>query len=172
MSLESSSRTTSKNNDNATKKINESINKIVDKNKSHKISIFTKGEEIKSRKNKDKQKSDKANKKRNVDSLSDSDDCDDINDYDSVQMILSFQDIIRNIPNTAVKTPDSNLKKTHTEWRWRFFDLKGRKLVEISKLQPNEERTYMDNTGKWIKYNLKGNWDQFLVDTRYCYIKN
>ena len=103
-------------------------------------------------------------KKHNVDSLTDSDDNDDS------QVILSYQDIIKNIPKEAINQPNLILQKTHTEWRWRFFDLKGRKLVEISKLEPNKDRTYMDNTGKWVKYTLVGGWDQFLIESKYCYI--
>lgn len=107
----------------------------------------------------------KPEKKHNVDSLTDSD------DNDESQVILSHQDIIKNIPKGAINQPNPILQKTHTEWRWRFFDLEGRKLVEISKLDPKKGRTYMDNTGKWIKYTLVENeWDKFLVESKYCYI--
>ena len=64
-----------------------------------------------------------------------------------------------------------DLQKTHTEWRWRFFDIKGRKLIEISKQNPNENRIYMDNMGKWISFTLDNSWDQYVVDIKYCYVK-
>jgi hypothetical protein len=108
----------------------------------------------------------KTEKPHNVDSLTDSDDNDDS------QVILSYQDIIKNIPKEATSQPNHILQKTHTEWRWRFFDLKGRKLVEISKIDPMKDRTYMDNTGKWIKYTLVDEWDEYVVESKYCYILN
>jgi hypothetical protein len=163
-------------------KCNKSIKQIVDQNKSQHISIFVKRETEKKKKKKPyenknecRQTTDNNKKKKNeIDSLSDSDDCGIIDGYEN-QMILSLQDIINSIPSNSVKGPNSNLQKTHTEWRWRFFDIKGRKLIEISKLPPSSpdtQRIYMDNTGNWVKYTLKGNWNQFLIDTRYCYIPN
>lgn len=117
--------------------------------------------------NKQKNKA-SSTKKYDIDSLSDSDE-----DYDDEScMILSLQDIIKSIPATATKIPSTDLQKTHTEWRWRFFDLKGRKLIEISKMIPKSKRIYMDNKGKWTEYTLKKEWDKFLVDTRYCYVEN
>lgn len=147
-------------------KFDKSIKQIVDQNKQH-ISIFTKRDT-----NNKKNIKIKKNNKNEIDSLSDSE---NVIENDLSQMILSLQDIIKSIPQNSVKKPDINLQKTHTEWRWRFFNLKERKLIEISKLSPSfteTERLYMDNTGKWIKYNLKGNWNQFLTETRYCYVKD
>lgn len=85
------------------------------------------------------------------------------------EMTLSLNDIIKAIPENATKHPLEHLQKDHTEWRWRFFDLKGRKLIEISKKSPNCDRIYVDNTGGWTQCELKGNWDKYLTDTRYCY---
>jgi hypothetical protein len=105
-----------------------------------------------------------------IDSLSDPEN-QDTNEQESGQMILALNDILATIPGEAESHPDPKLQKTHTEWRWRFFDLKGRKLIEISQKKPNSNRLYVDNTGKWINFELRGNWDQFLVDTKYCYIE-
>lgn len=111
-----------------------------------------------------------------IDSLSDSDD--EQNDDDRYvdgenesYMVLSLQDIITSIPQNAISLPSDELQKTHTEWRWRFFDLLGRKLIEISKMPKNRNRVYMDNKGQWTEYTLKKEWDKYLVDTRYCYVQ-
>lgn len=103
-------------------------------------------------------------KNNEIDSLSDTD-----NEETYEHMVLSYGDIIKTIPSTATKQPNPDLQKTHTEWRWRFFNLKGRKLVEITKKSPSSDRIYMDDTGRWVTFDLKGNWEQFLVDSRYYY---
>jgi hypothetical protein len=109
-----------------------------------------------------------------IDSVSDNnveDDNEEMDDNytDTDQMILYIDDIKNSIPPDAVDTPNAKLQKTHTEIRWRFFNLKGRKLIEISKKKHNGERIYVDNTGKWINYELKGNWNQFLIGSKYYY---
>lgn len=113
-----------------------------------------------------------SSKRYQIDSLSDSDEEEqEVDDEDGSYMVLSLQDIIKSIPQNANKTPSTELQKTHTEWRWRFFDLRGRKLIEISKMAPGTNRVYMDNRGKWTEYSLKKEWDKFIVDTRYCYVQ-
>jgi len=109
----------------------------------------------------------------------------DTNDTTIVEeqhMVLSLQDILESIPKNASSEPSPcilgggaatpDMDKTHTEWRWRFFNLNGRKLVEISKLSPGEDRIYMDNTGNWSTYSLKKDWDQYITETKYCYVKD
>jgi hypothetical protein len=114
-----------------------------------------------------------------IDSISDNntqDDDEEIYDYgvgaavdDTEQMVLYIDDIKSSIPVDAVNVPNEKLEKTHTEVRWRFFDLKGRKLIEISKKSPDKKRVYVDNTGKWVDYELKGNWNKFLIGSKYYY---
>lgn len=99
---------------------------------------------------------------------------DDDNDSTKAEssISLSLDDIIKSIPPNATIHPNEHLRSTHTEWRWRFFEMKERKLVEISKKTPDSDRIYMNNTGKWISnFELEGNWDKFLTDTRYFYGK-
>jgi hypothetical protein len=130
-------------------------------------SIFAKKEIIKNNK--------KENiKENNKYSLSDNNtESDNINESNTVAqyMILSLNEILDTIPKTASNKFLPHLHKTHTEWRWRFFDIKGRKLIEISKQNPNENRIYMDNMGKWISFTLDNSWDQYVVDVKYCYVK-
>lgn len=106
------------------------------------------------------------NEKRIIDSLSDTD---EQTEQRGEEMILSIKDISQSIPMTSYSSPNPELQKTHTEHRWRFFDLKGRKLIEISRQSPGRDRIFVDNKGNWINFELKGNWDQFLIDTRYYY---
>jgi hypothetical protein len=109
----------------------------------------------------------------NIDSLSDSNGTDDeeIINEDQSHIVLSLQDILNSIPESATRTPSFELQQTHTEWRWRFFDLRERKLIEISKMEPKLKRIYMDNQGKWTEYTLKKEWDNFMVDIRFCYVQ-
>ena len=113
----------------------------------------------------------KSTEKYDIDSLSDS--CEDHDDEENNEscMVLSIQDIMKSIPPSATKSPSQHMQQTHTEWRWRFFDLRGRKLIEISMMHPKSKRVYMNNTGSWTEYTLGKEWDEFLVDTRYCYVE-
>jgi len=109
-----------------------------------------------------------------IDSISNvvvSEDCEDQMIRTEQYIVLQYEEILRTIPSNAQRQPDKELQKTHTEWRWRFFDLKGRKLIEISQKKPNHERMYVDTSGNWVAYNLRGNWDQFLEKSIYVYIE-
>ena len=116
----------------------------------------------------------KKNIKTQIDSVSDDDTHNDVcieqRSHDQCEMILDINDIMKTIPNNAINKPDCELGKTNTEWRWRFFNVKGRKLIEISKKNPNHERMYVNNTGSWINYNdISNKWDKFLVRVAYHY---
>lgn len=108
-------------------------------------------------------------KKNNIKNLSDDEDTEQSNSKTS--LVLSLQDILESIPKDAFSTPSEKLLSSHTEWRWRFINLNGRKLVEMSKKSPNEDRQYMDNNGKWCTYNLKKEWDQYVVESKYYYAR-
>ena len=86
------------------------------------------------------------------------------------QIVLYMDNIKKTIPADAKKTPDANLMKTHIEWRWRFFDINGRKMVEISQKNPGQDRKCIDNTGKWINFELEEDWNKFLIDSKYYYV--
>lgn len=117
-----------------------------------------------------KTKSEK-NIKNQIESVSDSEPYNNQpQQQDQCEMILDINDIMKTIPENALISSNNELGKTHTEWRWRFFNLKGRKLIEISKKNPNEDRMYVDNTGTWVHYNGTNQWDKFLVKTMYHYV--
>lgn len=88
-----------------------------------------------------------------------------------VEMALSYAEIIKAIPQDATKIPQEKYQQSHTEWRWRFFNFKNRKLVEISYKHPGKDRVYVNNKGQWINYIVSEKWDQFLTDTKYYYVK-
>jgi hypothetical protein len=152
---------------------------------SNKKSVFSSKYHIKLNHNNDSQTNEHKNTKINtmiIDSLSDSDnDNDNNNDNDSYyenkndqnNKVLNLADILNVIPADHSKEPNNELQKTHIEHRWRFFNINGRKIIEISKKKPNEQRLYVDNTnGEWITHNeLDIEWNNFLVDVKYCYVK-
>lgn len=83
--------------------------------------------------------------------------------------ILNYNDIVSNIPKSA-----STQKRDHAdciEWRWRFFDIAGRKMIEISYTVPDGRRIYTDYTGQIIQYDLDPKWDAYVTQTLYAYAK-
>lgn len=91
------------------------------------------------------------------------------------RIILSYNEIIESIPKTATDKSDDKKKLKYTEWRWRFFNLNGRKLIEISKKQPNKARMFVDNNGEWIdefKADKLDTWCKYLIETKYYYASN
>jgi len=90
-------------------------------------------------------------------------------DREHYETILCLGDIKKSIPDSATNQPDPVLSKTLTEWRWRFFDVEGRKLIEISRKEPNNDRFYIDNTRRWTRFTLDASWDKYIVGTKYYY---
>ena len=115
------------------------------------------------------------NIKTQIDSVSDNEQYSNVNpnphSLSQCEMVLDINDIMRTIPNNAMTKPDRELEKTHTEWRWRFFNVKGRKLIEISKKHLCDDRMYVDNRGSWIRHNNVSEWDKFVVNTMYHYVE-
>lgn len=103
-----------------------------------------------------------------IESISDT----NANNSDDDNFVLHIEDIKKQIPANSTSKENTNLQKTHTEWRWRFFNVNGRKLIEITRKYPNKDRDYIDNTGKWIKYVLDNCWDKYVIQTNYYYILN
>lgn len=110
----------------------------------------------------------KINTKAQIDSVSD----DESHENENCEMVLNINDIMKTIPNNAMTKPNIDMGKIYTEWRWRFFNVKGRKLIEISKKHPHNDRLYVDNTGGWIQYTNTNEWDKFLVNVMYHYVES
>jgi hypothetical protein len=75
------------------------------------------------------------------------------------------------IPEGASEKKIEILPKDVTEWRWRFFKIGERKLVEMS-YYDGTNRIYVDSSGNMINYDLDPLWDKYVVKTLYCYFKN
>ena len=82
---------------------------------------------------------------------------------------LSATDIKKIIPDNAVDEINQNLQLTHIEWRWRFFNINKRKLIEISKKSYTDDRLYVDNSGAWIRYQMTDKYDKYVIRTLYYY---
>lgn len=88
---------------------------------------------------------------------------------------LSIQDIIKVIPTGTVDKPNSDLIDTHTEWRWRFYDINGRKLIEMSCKYPNKPRSFMNNKGEWSDDTNESEltlFNKFVTKTSYYYVSH
>ena len=84
--------------------------------------------------------------------------------------ILNIKDIEESIPKSASSTRLSPIPPNVTEWRWRFFQIGQRKLIEIS-LYENNIRSYIDYNGNVITYDLDPSWDAFVTKTLYAYFR-
>jgi hypothetical protein len=88
---------------------------------------------------------------------------------------LSIHDIKKSIPTNTISSPDIKLSKTHTEWRWRFFNINGRKLIEMSCKHPNKKRSFMDTSGEWTNDQNEDEiiaFEEFIQKTMYYYAQN
>ena len=83
---------------------------------------------------------------------------------------LKYDDIKKSIPSKALSERNINLEKTHIEYRWRFFNINGRKLIEISRKIPNEERLYTNNANEWIKEYVDSKLDIYVCEEYYYYV--
>lgn len=83
--------------------------------------------------------------------------------------ILSERNLLSSIPTGAIECENCSLKNTCTEWRWRFFNINEKKMVEISKRHPDGQQLFINNNGKWIKYIDDNNWNNFLTKIIYYY---
>lgn len=83
---------------------------------------------------------------------------------------FSYKDIKSNIPTPNYNNPQLELRKTTTEWRWRFYNIYNKKLVEISFLNKNSnERTYVDKYGNFINTLVPKEYDKYIIEEIYCY---
>ena len=81
-----------------------------------------------------------------------------------------IEDIFGTIPKESVIKRDINLAKTHTEWRWRFFQFNKIKKIEISNLSPiTNKRLYLNNMNKWVERNVSDEYDKYVIKEYYYY---
>lgn len=82
--------------------------------------------------------------------------------------VLSSQDLLNSIPKNA-STVKRNNTSNGIEWRWRFFNIDGRKMVEVSYVGYDNKRTYTDYMGNRIEYNMDKSWDKYVIQVLYAY---
>lgn len=101
-----------------------------------------------------------------------------INNVSDNKVCLSYEEIINSMPKNTLDVQNIELSKKYTEWRWRFFDYNGRKLIEISKKCPNSAKIrYINNNGEWITDEntdtIDDNiWGKYVKTTKYYYAIN
>lgn len=74
------------------------------------------------------------------------------------------------IPENSVNTPDLEMEKTQTEWRWRFLKFGNKEVVEISFKKPTDlQRTFMNKFGDWVKTDIGKTYDTYVIKEMYNY---
>jgi len=78
------------------------------------------------------------------------------------------------IPPDALKEADNNkIDQGHKEWRWRILKINDNPKVEISYLDPKDnKRYYINNKGKWIDKRLSKEYDLYVIKKYYYYTHN
>jgi hypothetical protein len=87
------------------------------------------------------------------------------------QIILVEEELLSLIPKEATNYQNIELAKIMVEWRWRIFDIPGKKnkMVEISYQNVKNPRMYMDKYGKWVERVVSDEFDKYVVQSYYCY---
>lgn len=82
---------------------------------------------------------------------------------------LKKEDIEKMIPSSYVEREDLELRKTMTEWRWRIFEINGKTYTEISRLEPNKKRIYLNKYEKWVEQEKDTEYDKYIIKQYFCY---
>lgn len=82
---------------------------------------------------------------------------------------LNYKYLLESIPPDHFKTPQPHLINNKTEWRWRFFIIDNKKFVEISFMEPNKPRLFIDKFGNWITTDILKDYDKFIQNEMYYY---
>jgi hypothetical protein len=85
--------------------------------------------------------------------------------------VLSSKDIASSIPQNASTTQLNKIPLNSVEWRWRFFKIGERKMVEVS-FYDGQNRIYMDYMGNRIPFDMDNSWNQYVVKVLYAYVKS
>lgn len=82
---------------------------------------------------------------------------------------LKKEDLKKLIPTTCLENEDIELKKTMVEWRWRIFKINDKTFTEISMIEPNKKRVYLNKYKKWTDGDINPLYDQFVIKKYYYY---
>ena len=83
--------------------------------------------------------------------------------------------ILKSIPINATQTQNKDLQNTKTEWRWRIFKFpaeenKTKTVIEISYINPNSKRIFINREGKWVQRDVDVRFDAFISQIFYHYV--
>lgn len=75
------------------------------------------------------------------------------------------------IPAGCVTKQNVESAKTKCEWRWLFYKINNRYVVELSYQDVNHVRLYLSGSGKWISEDQKklDKYKQYIVKELYYY---
>lgn len=74
------------------------------------------------------------------------------------------------IPENSLSSPDLEMGKIKTEWRWRFLKLHNKEIVEISyKKSLDTKRTFMNKFGDWVQRDVDKMYDTYVIKELYDY---
>jgi hypothetical protein len=84
---------------------------------------------------------------------------------------LCLEDVYSIIPEDSVSSPDLEMRKIKTEWRWRFMKLGNKEIVEMSSKNPSDtQRTYMNKFGDWVMgKDVDKIYDTYVTKEAYYY---
>lgn len=85
---------------------------------------------------------------------------------------IEYESVLKTIPKDCFKEPQNLVNKV--EIRWRFLEIpinksSIKKVVEISRKKPDDDREYLDKNMKWTKSSVDLVFDQFVVESYYYY---
>lgn len=82
---------------------------------------------------------------------------------------LKKEDIEKMIPSSYVEKENLELRKSMIEWRWRVFEINNKTYTEISKMEPNKKRIYLNKYEKWVELEDNTLYDKYIIKQYFCY---
>lgn len=82
--------------------------------------------------------------------------------------VLDRNDLLSTIPDEATEV-EREPQQNEVAWRWRFFNINDRRMIEISYIEPGKSRVYLDYAGNKTQFNIHSSWDQYVTRTLYYY---
>lgn len=84
-------------------------------------------------------------------------------------IVLSKFEVMNSIPTDALNKSETESKKI--EWRWRLIKLPHKKneIIEISYKKPDDQRMFINKSGKWVHREIDDSFNQFITKEYYLY---
>jgi hypothetical protein len=84
---------------------------------------------------------------------------------------IEKKNILKSIPNNSYNTEQLQLKKTMREYRWKIYKINNKEFIEISYIDPNMKRIYVNKNKEWVEHNEITTYEQYLIKQYYHYTK-